>query len=109
LFESRGGQMRILVRCKSFVPALSVLALLCCDTLGAAWGATEGAVTTDMQKKAKTLQLFTYVAPTKSLSVTSTLVYGPTEAILIDTQFSMSEATALADQITSKGRKLKAI
>ena len=101
--------MHILVRCKSFVPALSVLALLCCDTLGAAWGATEGAVTTDMQKNAKTLQLFTYVAPTKSLSVTSTLVYGPTEAILIDTQFSMSEATALAEQITAKGKTLKAI
>ncbi len=101
--------MHILLRCKSFAPALSVLAVLCCDTLSAAWGATAGTVTTDTQKKVKTLQLSTYVAPANSLSVTSTLVYGPTEAILIDAQFSMSEASALAEQITAKGKKLKAI
>jgi glyoxylase-like metal-dependent hydrolase (beta-lactamase superfamily II) len=81
---------------------------LCCDTLGAACGATQGAVTADTQK-VETLQLFTHVAPANNLSVTSTLVYGPTEAILIDTQLSMSEATALAEQITAKGKKLKAI
>jgi glyoxylase-like metal-dependent hydrolase (beta-lactamase superfamily II) len=93
--------MPIWFRCKSFVRALSFLALLCCGTLGAVWGASEGAVTT--------LQFFTHVAPASSLSVTSTLVYGPTEAILIDAQMSTNEAAALAGQIAATGRKLKAI
>ncbi len=101
--------MHILSKCRSLVLALSVLALLCCDALNAAWGATEGAVTTDIQKTAKTLQLFTYVAPANNLSVTSTLVYGPTEAILIDAQLSTSGATALGEQIAARARKLKAI
>jgi glyoxylase-like metal-dependent hydrolase (beta-lactamase superfamily II) len=89
---------------------------LCCDCLGVAQGAPVAAVsdqpathvTTGTQKD-KSLQVFTHVAPLNSFGVTSTLVYGPTEAILIDTQFRMSEASALADQIMAKGKKLKAI
>ena len=41
--------------------------------------------------------------------MTSTLVYGDTEAILVDTQFRISDAEKLADRIAAKGRRLKAI
>jgi glyoxylase-like metal-dependent hydrolase (beta-lactamase superfamily II) len=83
----------------SFLPAWSMLVLSCCDALGVAQGA----------QRVETLHVFTHVSPLDTFGVTSTLVCGPTEAILIDTQYRMSEATALADQIAAKGRKLKAI
>ena len=41
--------------------------------------------------------------------MTSTLIYGDTEAILVDTQFRISDAEKLADRIAAKGRRLKAI
>jgi len=41
--------------------------------------------------------------------VTSTLVYGDHEAILVDTQFRISDAEKLADRIVARGRRLKAI
>jgi glyoxylase-like metal-dependent hydrolase (beta-lactamase superfamily II) len=93
-----------------------MLAFLSGEGAGLARGASAGTdsgrldapVVKDAQNGA-VLHLFTLVAPANSLNVTSTLVYGPTEAILIDTQLSMSEATALADQVTAKGKKLKAI
>jgi len=84
---------------RSFRPVWSMLVLLCCDAFGVAQGA----------QRVAALHVFTHVSPLNSYGVTSTLVYGPTEAILIDTQFHISEATALADEITAKGIKLKAI
>jgi len=84
---------------RSFLPARSMLVLSCFGAFGVAQGA----------KPVETLHVFTHVAPLHSYGVTSTLVYGPTEAILIDTQFHISEATALADEIAAKGKKLKAI
>jgi glyoxylase-like metal-dependent hydrolase (beta-lactamase superfamily II) len=55
------------------------------------------------------LALDIYTADTQGIGVTSTLVYGDTEAILVDTQFRISDAEKLADRIAGKGRRLKAI
>lgn len=91
--------MPISLRFRSFPPAWAMCVLLSCNALGVAQGA----------QRAENLRVFTHVSPLNTFGVTSTLVYGPTEAILIDTQYRMSEATALADEIAAKGKKLKAI
>ena len=58
---------------------------------------------------ASPLALDIYTADAQGIGVTSTLVYGDTEAILVDTQFRISDAEKLADRIAAKGRRLKAI
>jgi glyoxylase-like metal-dependent hydrolase (beta-lactamase superfamily II) len=55
------------------------------------------------------LALDVYTADTQGIGVTSTLIYGDTEAILVDTQFRISDAEKLTDRIAGKGRRLKAI
>ncbi len=55
------------------------------------------------------LDVYTYTADTQGIGVTSTLIYGEHEAILVDTQFRISDAEKLADRIAAKGRRLKAI
>src|SRR3989442_6155879 len=55
------------------------------------------------------LQLDVYTAPPEGLGVASTLISGPSEAILIDSQFRNSDAEKLADKIVASGKKLKAI
>jgi len=55
------------------------------------------------------LQLDVYTAPPEGLGVASTLISGPSEAILIDSQFRNSDAEKLADKIAASGKKLKAI
>jgi glyoxylase-like metal-dependent hydrolase (beta-lactamase superfamily II) len=50
-----------------------------------------------------------YVSPQDSFGVTSTLIYGTSEAILIDAQLHTSEAAKLADRIAATGTALKAI
>ena len=55
------------------------------------------------------LALDVYTADIQGLGVTSTLIYGEREAILVDTQFRISDAEKLADRIAAKGRRLKAI
>ena len=55
------------------------------------------------------LALDVYTADTQGIGVTSTLIYGEHEAILVDTQFRVSDAEQLADRIAAKGRRLKAI
>ena len=55
------------------------------------------------------LALDIYTADSQGLGVTSTLIYGDQEAILVDTQFRIADAEKLAEQIAAKGRKLKAI
>ncbi|HST01345.1 MAG TPA: MBL fold metallo-hydrolase [Usitatibacter sp.] len=45
----------------------------------------------------------------KSYGVTSTVVYGPTEALLVDAQFNYEEAGRLADEIDHLGRRLTTI
>ncbi len=55
------------------------------------------------------LALEVYTADVQGVGVTSTLVYGDHEAILVDTQFRISDAEKLADRIAARGRRLKAI
>ena len=54
-----------------------------------------------------TLEVFT--APENSFGVTSVIVYGPTEAVLIDAQFRSADTERLADRIEALGRPLTAI
>jgi len=58
---------------------------------------------------AAALQLDVYTSGPEGFSVTSTLISGPTEAILVDGQFRNSDAEKLAEKVVSSGRKLKAI
>jgi glyoxylase-like metal-dependent hydrolase (beta-lactamase superfamily II) len=55
------------------------------------------------------LALDVYTADAQGIGVTSTLIYGESEAVLVDTQFRISDAEKLADGIAAKGRRLKAI
>ncbi len=57
------------------------------------------------------LGLEVYTADAGAFGVTSTLLYGPTEAVVIDAQFRNSDAEKLADRIAAvaPGRRLKAI
>ena len=55
------------------------------------------------------LALDVYTADTEGIGVTSVLVYGDREAILVDTQFRIVDAERLADRVAAKGRRLKAI
>src|SRR4051812_8267178 len=55
------------------------------------------------------LALEVYTADAQGVGVTSTLIYGEHEAILVDTQFRIGDAEKLADRIAARGRRLKAI
>ena len=55
------------------------------------------------------LTLDVYTADSTGFGVTSTIIAGPTEAILVDAQFLLSDAQRLADRIAATGRRLKAI
>ena len=55
------------------------------------------------------LALDIYTADSQGVGVTSTLIYGDQEAILVDTQFRIGDAERIADRIAAKGRRLKAI
>jgi glyoxylase-like metal-dependent hydrolase (beta-lactamase superfamily II) len=55
------------------------------------------------------LALDVYTADAQGIGVTSVLIYGEHEAILVDTQFRIGDAERLADRVAAKGRRLKAI
>src|SRR5215472_13763089 len=55
------------------------------------------------------LSLNVYVADENGWCVTSTLIRGKTESILVDTQFLQSQASRVADRIAASGTRLKAI
>jgi len=55
------------------------------------------------------LHLDVYTADSNAFGVTSTLISGRTEAILVDAQFRISDARKLADRVGATGRRLKAI
>ena len=57
----------------------------------------------------ETLQLDVFIGEADSWNVTSTLIYGKSEAILVDSQFRISQAKKLGDQVAARGRRLKAI
>jgi glyoxylase-like metal-dependent hydrolase (beta-lactamase superfamily II) len=55
------------------------------------------------------LHLEVFTGDADSWGVTSTLIYGKTEAVLIDSQFHNSQARKLAERIAALGRQLNAI
>lgn len=55
------------------------------------------------------LTIETYTASAAGLMVNSHLVKGEREAILVDAQFTRSEATRLVEQVRNSGRRLKTI
>ena len=55
------------------------------------------------------LHLDVYISQDGRWNVTSTLVYGRTESILIDAQYLKSDAVRLADRVAGTNTKLKAI
>ena len=55
------------------------------------------------------LKLEVYTSPASGFSVNSTLVYGEKDAILIDTQFLLSEAHHLVAKILETGMQLKTV
>jgi len=85
-----------------------VLGILGTAIAGLALACTSGAGRT-ARAESTPLALDIYTADTQGIGVTSTLIYGQHEAILVDTQFRIGDAEKLADRIASKGRRLKAI
>jgi glyoxylase-like metal-dependent hydrolase (beta-lactamase superfamily II) len=55
------------------------------------------------------LKLETYTASPEAFSVTSTIVTGEHEALLVDAQFALPEAAALAERIRATGKELTTI
>ena len=55
------------------------------------------------------LHVDVFVGDSESWGVTSTLIYGKSEALVIDSQLRVSQAKKLADEISLKGVHLKAI
>lgn len=55
------------------------------------------------------LHLDTYVAGDEAWNVTSTIIYGKTESILVDSQYFKSDAVKLADRLAATRTRLKAI
>jgi glyoxylase-like metal-dependent hydrolase (beta-lactamase superfamily II) len=78
--------------------AVAALAVACASGGGRAAGTDTAALALDI-----------YTADTEGVGVTSTLIYGEREAILVDTQFRISDAEKLAERIAAKGRRLTAI
>ena len=52
----------------------------------------------------ETLHLDVFIGEADSWNVTSTLIYGKTEAILVDSQFRISQARNLADRVAGSRR-----
>src|ERR1041385_8320283 len=55
------------------------------------------------------LRLQVFVADSNSYCVTSTVISGEHEAILVDAQMHLSEAVKVADQLAASGKRLNAI
>ena len=79
-------------------PAVAALAIACAVGDGAVARGGSAPLTLDI-----------YTADAQGIGVTSALIYGEHEAILVDTQFRISDAEKLADRIAATKRRLKAI
>src|SRR5919204_6345797 len=55
------------------------------------------------------LALQTFAARPEAFAVTSTLVTGATDAVLIDAQFSLAEARRLVESIQRSGKRLTTV
>lgn len=80
--------------------SLAILSLMILGLVVRSVGQTPGAAP---------LQLEVYTADSSAFSVTSSLIYGRTEVVLVDAQFRVSDARRLADRVAATGRRLKAI
>jgi glyoxylase-like metal-dependent hydrolase (beta-lactamase superfamily II) len=60
-------------------------------------------------RAAAKLRVIQYTSGPQTFNVGSTLIVGPTEAMLIDAELNRSDATREADQIAALGKHLKAI
>lgn len=83
-------------RCAAFTVA-------CCATMMVS--ARQGAFAASPE----TLHLNVFTGNDDSWGFTPTLIYGKSEAMLVDSQFRISQAKKLADQVAATGRHLKAI
>jgi glyoxylase-like metal-dependent hydrolase (beta-lactamase superfamily II) len=81
----------------------TVVAAIAAVTLGAA------RLPAPVTSHAVTLQFKEYSADSNAFDVNSTLIVGPTEAILVDAQYRVSDAGKVADMIAASGKRLKAI
>jgi len=63
----------------------------------------------DAPQASSVLRVEKFGAPEGSFHVVSTLIVGPTESILFDGQYRLSDGRALAERIAETGTKLKAI
>ena len=75
----------------------------------AAGCSSEPAAPVEPEAAAPPLQLEVFTSSPNGFSVTSTLVYGERDLILIDPQFLLSEARQVADRIRATGRTLTTI
>ena len=83
-----------------FVRCVAVSALLL--------GAIGASAASGAARKAP-LKVEVFTAGDSGYSVTSAIIYGPKDAVLVDAQFTYDDANRLGDRIASLGRKLTAI
>jgi glyoxylase-like metal-dependent hydrolase (beta-lactamase superfamily II) len=62
-----------------------------------------------LRASAQPLHIEVFTSDESSYDVTSTIIYGETEALLVDAQMHTSQAAKLAERIAHSGRRLKAI
>src|SRR5258706_13647716 len=62
-----------------------------------------------MATRTKQLSVETFTAVPEAFSVTSTLISGERDAILVDAQFALPQAALLAERIRATGKQLHAI
>jgi glyoxylase-like metal-dependent hydrolase (beta-lactamase superfamily II) len=62
-----------------------------------------------MSVRSSTLQIETFTADPAAFAVTSTLVSGERDAVLVDAQFALPEAARVAEAIRASGRRLTTI
>jgi len=97
--EADGARMTTRIHARAVLAGMAIVALAVACTSGARMAGTAPAP----------LALEVYTADAQGLGVTSTLIYGEHEAILVDTQFRISDAERLADRVAARGRRLTAI
>lgn len=72
-------------------------------------GALASCATPTSNNGASQLTLEVFTAGENSYGVTSVIVYGPTEAVVIDAQFRAADAQRLADRLDAIGRRVTSI
>lgn len=86
--------------------ALSTSVLLGCSTTDSQSNATQLQAPRNQSAK---LSIASFVGSEKGFLVTSNLILGPTEAVLVDSQFIRSDAAQVVSMIKKSGRRLKTV